>query len=368
MNPYATARQAYTESAVMTASPGQLVVMLYDGAIRFLRQSAEAMRAGDREQSRSAHAPRRASHRRAQLLARHELRRGAAEPADDLPLLASASWCARTSTATRIASTRVGRHAHRPARVVGDDRPERAEAPERGMSCDWSSAATSRRREEERSSPAATGTSSLGLQAERDARGARALPRHGRPAEAAARARLAPLARDRTGPRDELARVGAQLAALRRGRRAVLAYGAERGRRGSDARLASRQELSDRAAMTCSASRIEAGEPMDGRTLRKERRRRMGLFDITDLALQQRPWQAPALRQQVLANNLANANTPGFKRSDVDFESTLASALVLRPTRTSAVGSVDFQPQTDTDQRRCAPTATTSTSTTRCRA
>jgi flagellar protein FliS len=53
MNPYASARQAYTESAVMTASPEQLVVMLYDGAIRFLRQSAEAMRAGNREQSRN---------------------------------------------------------------------------------------------------------------------------------------------------------------------------------------------------------------------------------------------------------------------------------------------------------------------------
>ncbi len=53
MNPYASARQAYTESTVMTASPEQLVVMLYDGAIRFLRQSAEAMRAGNRELSRN---------------------------------------------------------------------------------------------------------------------------------------------------------------------------------------------------------------------------------------------------------------------------------------------------------------------------
>jgi flagellar protein FliS len=53
MNPYASARQAYTESSVMTASPEQLVVMLYDGAIRFLRQSAEAMRAGSREHARS---------------------------------------------------------------------------------------------------------------------------------------------------------------------------------------------------------------------------------------------------------------------------------------------------------------------------
>ena len=53
MNPYASARQAYTESSVLTASPEQLVVMLYDGAIRFLRQSAEGMRAGNREHSRN---------------------------------------------------------------------------------------------------------------------------------------------------------------------------------------------------------------------------------------------------------------------------------------------------------------------------
>ena len=52
MNPYATVRQAYAESSVLTASPGQLVVMLYDGAIRFLRQSADHMRAGDRERAR----------------------------------------------------------------------------------------------------------------------------------------------------------------------------------------------------------------------------------------------------------------------------------------------------------------------------
>ena len=38
MNPYASP-QAYRESSVMTASPAQLVVMLYDGAGRFLRQA-----------------------------------------------------------------------------------------------------------------------------------------------------------------------------------------------------------------------------------------------------------------------------------------------------------------------------------------
>ena len=47
MNPYATAKQAYTESSVLTAPPERLVVMLYDGAIRFLSQSAIAMRGGN---------------------------------------------------------------------------------------------------------------------------------------------------------------------------------------------------------------------------------------------------------------------------------------------------------------------------------
>jgi flagellar secretion chaperone FliS len=51
MNPYASAKQAYTESSVLTATPEQLVVMLYDGAIRFLTQAAAALRAGDRQQS-----------------------------------------------------------------------------------------------------------------------------------------------------------------------------------------------------------------------------------------------------------------------------------------------------------------------------
>jgi len=48
MNPYSTARQAYTESSVLTAPPERLVVMLYDGAIRFLGQAAIAMRSDNR--------------------------------------------------------------------------------------------------------------------------------------------------------------------------------------------------------------------------------------------------------------------------------------------------------------------------------
>ncbi|WP_354699783.1 Flagellar secretion chaperone FliS [Paraconexibacter sp. AEG42_29] len=43
MNPYAQQSQAYKESAILTASPEQLVVMLYDGAARFLRQAEAAL-------------------------------------------------------------------------------------------------------------------------------------------------------------------------------------------------------------------------------------------------------------------------------------------------------------------------------------
>lgn len=46
MNPYATQSQAYQQSSVMTASPEQLVVMLYDGALRFLRQAEIALKEG----------------------------------------------------------------------------------------------------------------------------------------------------------------------------------------------------------------------------------------------------------------------------------------------------------------------------------
>lgn len=46
MNTYAPPRSsaAYQESAILTASPERLVVMLYDGARRFLYQAAAAMR------------------------------------------------------------------------------------------------------------------------------------------------------------------------------------------------------------------------------------------------------------------------------------------------------------------------------------
>jgi flagellar protein FliS len=46
---YAASQSAYRESAVLTASPEQLVVMLYDGARRFLHQASAAMNGDDVE-------------------------------------------------------------------------------------------------------------------------------------------------------------------------------------------------------------------------------------------------------------------------------------------------------------------------------
>ena len=47
MTPYATAQQAYRDSSVLTAPPERLVVMLYDGARRFLTQATHATREGN---------------------------------------------------------------------------------------------------------------------------------------------------------------------------------------------------------------------------------------------------------------------------------------------------------------------------------
>lgn len=49
--------------------------------------------------------------------------------------------------------------------------------------------------------------------------------------------------------------------------------------------------------------------------------------DAMSFQLVQNAMNAANLRQQVYANNIANADTPGFKRSDVQFEDLLAQAM-----------------------------------------
>lgn len=56
--------QAYRQGAVLAATPAQLVVMLYDGARRFLRQAAVSMRAGEIERTHT-------TLRRAEMIVAH---------------------------------------------------------------------------------------------------------------------------------------------------------------------------------------------------------------------------------------------------------------------------------------------------------
>ena len=70
----------------------------------------------------------------------------------------------------------------------------------------------------------------------------------------------------------------------------------------------------------------------------------MSLFDNTQLGLDS-AISGAGLRQQVLANNLANAETPGYKRMDVDFHDALAQA--MQSGQPAAIESVQFTPQQD---------------------
>src|SRR3979411_1216350 len=49
-----TGSNTYQEVAVQTASPAKLVVMLYEGAIRFLRQSVTAIESKDLDRKRQS--------------------------------------------------------------------------------------------------------------------------------------------------------------------------------------------------------------------------------------------------------------------------------------------------------------------------
>ncbi len=66
------------------------------------------------------------------------------------------------------------------------------------------------------------------------------------------------------------------------------------------------------------------------------------LFDTTQLALE-RAIEGAGKRHEALAANLANANTPGYQRVDVDFHGALSSAMDSR----EALSSLSFSPARD---------------------
>jgi flagellar basal-body rod protein FlgB len=72
----------------------------------------------------------------------------------------------------------------------------------------------------------------------------------------------------------------------------------------------------------------------------------VSLFDVTSSALEV-AIKGTEQRQGVLANNLANVNTPGFKRSDVSFQGALASALQSSNGDPSVVDNTSFTTSSD---------------------
>ncbi len=56
--------------------------------------------------------------------------------------------------------------------------------------------------------------------------------------------------------------------------------------------------------------------------------------------------QGASLRQEALASNLANANTPGYRRRDVEFHDALRGAIGAGDP-SSALRDVGFAPATD---------------------
>ena len=70
----------------------------------------------------------------------------------------------------------------------------------------------------------------------------------------------------------------------------------------------------------------------------------MDLFDTSIVGIE-KAMQGSLLRQQVLASNIANANTPGYQRSDVDFQSALAQAFSSGTPSTSRLEQITFSPQ-----------------------
>ncbi|WP_372788439.1 flagellar basal body rod protein FlgB [Paraconexibacter sp.] len=70
----------------------------------------------------------------------------------------------------------------------------------------------------------------------------------------------------------------------------------------------------------------------------------MNLFDTTQLALDA-AMHGASVRQSAIAQNVANVNTPGYRRQDVSFESQLGAA--LRANDRDALRSLSPAPAVD---------------------
>lgn len=71
----------------------------------------------------------------------------------------------------------------------------------------------------------------------------------------------------------------------------------------------------------------------------------MSLFDSTQLSLEA-AMRGATLRQTLLTDNLANIDTPGYQRRDVDFHAALRQAEAAG----APLDSVSFQPTADSSR------------------
>jgi flagellar basal-body rod protein FlgB len=69
------------------------------------------------------------------------------------------------------------------------------------------------------------------------------------------------------------------------------------------------------------------------------------LFDATQ-AILERALAGSSRRNQAIANNIANVNTPGFKRSDLDFAGALRTAIESGDS-TPELRALALEPETD---------------------
>ena len=70
------------------------------------------------------------------------------------------------------------------------------------------------------------------------------------------------------------------------------------------------------------------------------------LFDTTQLALE-RAIEGAGKRHEALAANIANANTPGYQRVDVDFHGALQAAMGGDEDSNTALEGLSFSPAKD---------------------
>lgn len=72
--------------------------------------------------------------------------------------------------------------------------------------------------------------------------------------------------------------------------------------------------------------------------------------DVTTMALV-KSLDAAGARQRVIANNIANAETPGFTRSEVEFESRLKDALesTERDEIKNKISEIQLEPELDVE-------------------